>query len=115
AARSGCPSPMRTANSQPTSSRFRSSSAAAKRVEEVRRRTFSTLDETGSRSVSARAHVPVLLDEVMQALDVKPESVVVDATYGRGGHAEAIMRRLSAAGRLLLVDRDPDAIADARR
>ena len=61
------------------------------------------------------SHVPVLLDEVMQALDVKPDAVVVDATYGRGGHTEEIMKRLGAGARLLLFDRDPSAAADARR
>lgn len=60
-------------------------------------------------------HVPVLLAEVMQALDIKPDAVMVDATYGRGGHAAAILDRLSDAGRLLILDRDPQAVADARR
>lgn len=61
------------------------------------------------------AHIPVLLDEVLQALNVGPGSVVVDATYGRGGHAEAIVNRLGESGRLLALDRDPEAVADARR
>lgn len=61
------------------------------------------------------AHIPVLLDEVLQALNVGPASVVVDATYGRGGHAEAIVNRLGESGRLLALDRDPEAVADARR
>jgi 16S rRNA (cytosine1402-N4)-methyltransferase len=65
--------------------------------------------------VNDTAHIPVLLDEVMQALNVRPDAVVVDATYGRGGHAQEIMRKLGASGRLLLLDRDPQAIADARR
>jgi len=60
-------------------------------------------------------HVPVLLDEVMQALNLTPDAVAVDATYGRGGHAEAIRQRLGPAGRLLVLDRDPQAVADARR
>lgn len=60
-------------------------------------------------------HIPVLLDEVIQALDIKPDAVVVDATYGRGGHTEAIMKRLGGSGRLLALDRDPQAAADARR
>jgi 16S rRNA (cytosine1402-N4)-methyltransferase len=59
-------------------------------------------------------HVPVLLDEVMQALQIKPDGIVVDATYGRGGHAEEIARRLGESGRLLVLDRDPQAVADAR-
>lgn len=66
-------------------------------------------------SVNANVHVPVLLDEVMQALNIKPDAVAVDATYGRGGHAEEVMRRLGGSGRALLLDRDPDATADATR
>lgn len=50
----------------------------------------------------------------MQALNVSPDAVVVDATYGRGGHAEEIMKRLGGSGRLLALDRDPQAAADAR-
>ncbi len=65
--------------------------------------------------MNGAAHIPVLLDEVLQALNVGPESVVVDATYGRGGHAEAIVNRLGESGRLLALDRDPEAVADARR
>ena len=60
-------------------------------------------------------HVPVLLDEVIQALNISPDAVVVDTTYGRGGHAEEIMKRLSGSGRLLAMDRDPQAVAHARR
>ncbi len=65
--------------------------------------------------MKANAHVPVLLDEVMQALSIKPDAVVVDATYGRGGHANEIMKRLEGSGSLLALDRDPQAVADARR
>ena len=65
--------------------------------------------------MNATTHIPVLLDEVIQALDIKPDAVTVDATYGRGGHAEAVMKRLGGSGRLLLLDRDPQAAADARR
>lgn len=67
------------------------------------------------RSVNEPTHVPVLLHEVIQALNLKPDAIVIDATYGRGGHTEEIMKRLSGSGRLLALDRDPHAIADARR
>ena len=60
-------------------------------------------------------HIPVLLDEVMQALNLKPDAVVVDATYGRGGHSAEILKRLGGAGRLVMLDRDPQAIADAKQ
>ena len=59
-------------------------------------------------------HVPVLLDEVLSALAIKSDGVYVDATFGRGGHARAILARLEASGRLVALDRDPDAERTAR-
>jgi MraZ protein len=56
-------------------------------------------------------HVPVLLEEAVAALDVRPEGTYVDATYGRGGHARRILDLLGASGRLIALDRDPDAEA----
>jgi 16S rRNA (cytosine1402-N4)-methyltransferase len=61
--------------------------------------------------MESREHIPVLLGESMQALGVKADGVYVDATFGRGGHARAILERLGPAGRLWAADRDPDAIA----
>lgn len=60
------------------------------------------------------AHRPVLLDEALEALAIRPDGLYVDGTFGRGGHAARILDRLGAEGRLWLVDRDPDAIAVAR-
>ena len=54
-------------------------------------------------------HVPVLLDEAVAALAVRSAGVYVDATFGRGGHARAILDRLGVAGRLIGIDRDPAA------
>jgi 16S rRNA (cytosine1402-N4)-methyltransferase len=59
-------------------------------------------------------HVPVLLEETVAALVLRPEGTYVDATFGRGGHARAILDRLGPAGRLFAVDRDPAAEAAAR-
>jgi len=58
-------------------------------------------------------HRPVLLEEVLTGLAIRPDGAYVDATFGRGGHAAAILERLGREGRLLAVDRDPDAVAAA--
>ncbi|GMV28405.1 MAG: ribosomal RNA small subunit methyltransferase H [Rhodanobacteraceae bacterium] len=59
-------------------------------------------------------HVPVMLAEAVDALAVKAGGVYLDGTFGRGGHAREVLSRLGAGGRLLLLDRDPQAIALAR-
>jgi len=59
-------------------------------------------------------HVPVLLDEVLQYLNVRPGGVIVDATLGLGGHSSAIAKRLGATGKLICFDRDPEAMELAR-
>jgi 16S rRNA (cytosine1402-N4)-methyltransferase len=61
--------------------------------------------------MDSREHIPVLLGESMQALGVQADGVYVDATFGRGGHARAILERLGPAGRLWVADRDPAAVA----
>jgi len=57
------------------------------------------------------AHQPVLFEEALAALDIKPAGRYVDGTFGRGGHSRAILDRLGSAGYLLAIDKDPDAIA----
>lgn len=59
-------------------------------------------------------HLPVMLDEVLAALDIQPAGVYVDATFGRGGHSGAILERLGSEGRLIALDRDPAAVAEAQ-
>jgi len=61
--------------------------------------------------LTANAHVSVLLAEAVAALAIKPAGIYVDATFGRGGHARAILDSLGAVGRLIALDRDPAAIA----
>jgi len=60
------------------------------------------------------AHRPVLFEEVLEALAIKPDGIYVDGTFGRGGHAGAILDRLGAEGRLLAIDKDPQAVAAAK-
>lgn len=59
-------------------------------------------------------HVPVLLEETVAAVAVAPDGVFADATYGNGGHSRRLLDRLEPAARLLVLDRDEDAVADAR-
>ena len=56
-------------------------------------------------------HDTVLLEEAVAALNIKPDGVYVDATFGRGGHSRKILAQLSEAGRLIAFDKDPAAIA----
>src|ERR1700710_1539139 len=59
-------------------------------------------------------HVPVLLEESLDYLNVRPGGVVVDATLGLGGHSAAIARRLGGSGKLICFDRDPEAMGKAQ-
>ena len=61
-----------------------------------------------------RVHTAVLLPQVLAALNIQASGTYMDATFGRGGHAGAILEKLIANGRLLCLDRDPAAVAEAR-
>jgi len=58
-------------------------------------------------------HIPVLLQETLAALQIQPEGVYVDGTVGGAGHACEIAKQLHGRGRLIGLDRDPDAVAVA--
>ena len=58
-------------------------------------------------------HIPVMLDECMEGLDIKPDGVYIDLTFGGGGHSKAIIQRLSEKGSLYAFDQDSDAIKNA--
>lgn len=59
------------------------------------------------------AHTTVLLHEAVDALVTDPDGLYVDGTFGRGGHSRLLLQRLGPRGRLLAVDRDPQAVAAA--
>ena len=61
------------------------------------------------------SHRPVLLEECIQALNIRPDGIYLDGTLGRAGHSREIARRLEGAGRLICVDRDQAALDAARR
>jgi 16S rRNA (cytosine1402-N4)-methyltransferase len=60
-------------------------------------------------------HRPVLLDEVLEALNIQPGGIYVDGTFGRGGHAQAILNQLGDKGHLFAMDKDPQAVQTAKQ
>ncbi|MFG6456653.1 16S rRNA (cytosine(1402)-N(4))-methyltransferase RsmH [Roseateles sp. BYS96W] len=58
-------------------------------------------------------HTTVLLDEAVEGVLARPDGVYVDGTFGRGGHSRALLARLGPQGRLIGIDRDPEAVAAA--
>jgi 16S rRNA (cytosine1402-N4)-methyltransferase len=60
-------------------------------------------------------HVPVLFHEALEALNLLPDGIYVDGTFGRGGHSGAVLNLLGPSGRLLAIDKDPEAIECGRR
>ncbi len=65
-----------------------------------------------SKTFASAYHKPVLLDQTLAALDIRPDGLYVDATAGGGGHSLAIASRLTT-GRLIALDQDPDAVREA--
>ncbi|MCR3755476.1 MAG: 16S rRNA m(4)C1402 methyltransferase [Sodalis sp. Psp] len=59
-------------------------------------------------------HTAVLLDEAVKSLNLRPDGVYLDGTFGRGGHSRSILSQLNKQGRLFAIDRDPTAIEEAR-
>ena len=65
--------------------------------------------------MSEQEHISVLLNEAINALNIKPDGVYVDGTFGRGGHSRAILEKLNENGRLIVFDKDPQAIEIAQQ
>ncbi|WJG08736.1 16S rRNA (cytosine(1402)-N(4))-methyltransferase RsmH [Aliiglaciecola sp. LCG003] len=70
---------------------------------------------TSDLAQSQALHKSVLLSESIDGLAIRPDGVYIDATFGRGGHSEQILQLLSQQGRLIALDRDPQAIESAKR
>jgi 16S rRNA (cytosine1402-N4)-methyltransferase len=62
---------------------------------------------------STTYHIPVMLDECIEGLNINPDGIYVDVTFGGGGHSKEIYKRLSSKGKLIVFDQDPDAKANA--
>lgn len=60
-------------------------------------------------------HITVLLNEAVDALAVREDGIYVDGTFGRGGHSRLILSRLGSQGRLIVFDKDPQAIEAAQK
>ena len=82
---------------------------------EVSRPTPRAPSAAAAESVSPMSefHQTVLLDEAVEALAVRPDGCYIDATFGRGGHSKKILSQLGPNGRLLALDRDPQAVVAA--
>ncbi len=57
-------------------------------------------------------HIPVMLTECLEGLNIRPDGIYIDVTFGGGGHSRAIFSKLSSEGKLIAFDQDPDALAN---
>ncbi len=64
--------------------------------------------------MSALTHHPVMLDEIISGLNILPNGIYLDGTFGRGGHSQAFLQCLNSEGRLLCFDKDPAAISHGK-
>ena len=60
-------------------------------------------------------HIPVMLHEAINALDIIPNGFYIDCTFGRGGHSKEILKRLNEDGRLLALDKDLEAVKEGEK
>ncbi|PIP81056.1 MAG: 16S rRNA (cytosine(1402)-N(4))-methyltransferase [Gammaproteobacteria bacterium CG22_combo_CG10-13_8_21_14_all_40_8] len=65
--------------------------------------------------MTVELHQTVLLETAVKGLDIKADGIYIDATFGRGGHSQLILSKLNEDGRLIAIDRDPEAVAFARQ
>ena len=76
---------------------------------------FVMTDDAGQEEKGQLQHQSVMLVEAVDALNIEPAGIYIDGTFGRGGHAASILSRLNDDGRLLVLDKDPEAIAEAQK
>ena len=67
----------------------------------------------GMRPDAQPSHLPVMFEQALDGLNVLRDGRYLDGTFGRGGHARGLLDRLGPDGRLLVMDKDPEAIAVA--
>ena len=65
--------------------------------------------------LASQLHIPVLLNEAVDSLNIKPGGIYVDGTFGRGGHAKEILKRLNEEGLLVAIDKDPRAVLEGKK
>jgi len=68
-----------------------------------------------SSTNEAHSHYSVMLAESVAGLEIDPDGIYIDCTFGRGGHSRVILQQLSEKGQLLAIDQDPEAIAFANQ
>src|SRR5690606_32350551 len=93
----------------------RTDPADAQRRRPGRRPARPAAMTAGGPGATRSGHLPVMFEEVLEGLAVKADGTYLDGTFGRGGHARGVLQRLGPGGRLLLMDKDPEAIATAER
>jgi 16S rRNA (cytosine1402-N4)-methyltransferase len=91
---------------RPDCGRSRKSGRSGKRAVQTRGELRAALGAEG-RAGGGESHVPVLADELLQALDPHAGQVAIDCTFGGGGHARMLAQRLGSTGTLIAIDRDP--------
>src|ERR1043165_9452645 len=79
------------------------------------RRPLASADlmSAGMNESATFRHTTVLLDEAVEGVLARPDGIYVDGTFGRGGHSRLLLSKLAPEGRLIGIDRDPEAIAAA--
>jgi len=108
-------------NSAPTKASLSSKKASLKNADKLEKypQEVSVSNSNQDQSMvdeasSVNAHITVLLNEAVHALDIKPNGIYVDGTFGRGGHSRKILAQLGDAGRLIAFDRDLAAIESGK-